>query len=218
MKFTQKTIQVLKNFATINQGILFKKGNILSTVSTGYTIIGHATLDQEIEKDFAIYDLNRFLGALSLFSDPDIQLHEGYLTIKDAGKELNYTFADPSVILAPRDDVKLPNVAATLKVSASVLSDITKALSVMGLPELAFVGDGENISVQAVNSKDPTSDVFKITNLGATENTFKAIFKIENMKIIPGEYEVSIAKKGISYFKGADIEYYIAIEINSKMV
>lgn len=216
MKFTQKTIQVLKNFAAINPAIQFKKGNILSTVSSGYTIVGIAELEQEIEQDFAIHDLNRFLGALSLFNNPDIQFHKSYLTIKDAGKELNYVFTDPSVILVP-PDAKLPDLAATVKVTASVLADITKALSVMSLPQLAFVGDGEEISVQAIDTANPTSDVFKITNLGKTDKEFRAVFKVENLKIIPGDYDVSIASEIVAEFKGESITYYLALEDESKM-
>jgi len=217
MKFTAKTIQVLKNFASINSCIHFKKGNILKTVNQPYTIVGMAKLDQEIEQDFAIFDLNRFLGALSLFNNPDIKLHERYMTITDGSKELNYVFADPATILKPKDGLALPNVATTVKISASTLADILKALSVMGLPELALVGDGESISVQAINSEDPTSDVFKITNLGNTDKVFKAIYKVENLKILPGEYTVDIASKGISLFKGENIEYFVAIEKNSTM-
>lgn len=217
MKFTTKTIQILKNFASINSCIHFKKGNILKTVNQPYTIVGIATLDQEIEQSFAIFDLNRFLGALSLFNNPDIQLHESYMTIKDGSKELNYIFADPSTILEPKEDLSLPNIAATVKISASNLADILKALSVMGLPQLAFVGDGENVSVQAINSEDPTSDVFKITNLGETDRVFRAIYKVENLKIVPGEYTVDIAERGISLFRGEGIEYFVAIEKNSSM-
>ena len=87
----------------------------------------------------------------------------------------------------------------------------------MGLPQLAFVGDGENVSVQAINSEDPTSDVFKITNLGETDRVFRAIYKVENLKIVPGEYTVDIAERGISLFKGEGIEYFVAIEKNSSM-
>lgn len=216
MKFTQKTIQVLKNFAAINPAIHFKKGNILSTVSTGFTIVGNATLDQTIEHDFAIHDLNRFLGAMSLFNNPDIQFHDRYLTIKDAGKELNYVFTDPSVILVP-PEVELPDLVATVKITANVLADITKALSVMSLPQLAFVGDGEDISVQAINTENPTSDTFKITNLAKHDTVFKAVFNVENLKIIPGDYDVSIASEIVAEFKGDNIVYHLALEDSSKM-
>ena len=216
MKFTQKTIQILKNFAAINPAIQFRKGNVLATVSSGYTIVGIAKLDQEIEQDFAIHDLNRFLGALSLFNAPDIQFHKNYLTIKDAGKELNYVFTDPSVILKI-PETELPDIAAKVTVTASVLADITKALSIMSLPQLAFVGDGEDISVQAIDISNPTSDTFKITNLGKTDKVFKAVFKVENMKIIPGDYEVTIASEIVAEFKGNIVDYYLALEGESKM-
>lgn len=219
MKFTQKTVQVLKNFASINSAIHFRKGEYISTVSKECTIIAKAKLDQTFEHSFAIFDLNRFLGALSLFNDPEIQFHDKYLTIKNDDRELNYIFTDPkSIQSAPENGIKVPDVAVELKLTASVISDITKALSIMSLPEVAFVGDGKTISVQAIDSNNPTTDVFKLTNLGKTDKTFKAIFKIENLKIVPADYDVTISREGVSHFTGQSIEYWIVVESKSEFV
>lgn len=217
MKFTQKTVQILKNFASINTAIHFKKGDYLSTASQGVTIVAKAKIDQTFEHDFAIFDLNRFLGALSLFNDPEIKFYDRYLVIKGQDRELNYTFTDPNTIVTPPKGLALPSVAANLKLPANILADIIKALSVMGLPEVAFVGDGEGISVHAIDTKDPTSNQFKISNLGKTDKTFRAVYRVENLKVIPMDYEVTIAPKGISHWVGDGIEYYIGIEKSSQM-
>lgn len=214
MKFTQKTVQILKNFASINSSIVIRNGDVLSTTSEMYTIIAKAKTDQTFEQIIPIFDLNRFLGALSLFNEPEIQCHDSYMTIRSTDKELNYIFADPKTIRQPPSGFSLPPSVVEFKLTASILSDILKALSIMGLPVIAFVGDGETISVQALDPKNPTSDNFKIGNLGATENKFKAIFRVENMKIIPSDYEVIICPK-VSYFRGNDIEYWIAVEKDS---
>jgi hypothetical protein len=215
MKFTQKTVQVLKHFSSINQSIVIRKGDVVSTTSELYTILAKTKVDQTFDTMIPIYDLNRFLGALSLFSEPEIVCHEKYMTIRSADKELVYLFADPKTIKQPPAGFSLPEPIVTLKLTASTLSDIMKALSIMSLPEIAFVGDGETVSVQALDTKNPTSDNFKIGNLGATDKKFMAIFRVENMKIIPSDYELSICPK-VSYFKGNDIEYWIAVEKDSK--
>jgi len=214
MKLTQKTVQILKNFASINQGIHIKKGDSLSTMSQVQSIVAKAKLDQEFEHSFALYDLNKFLGALSLFNDPELKIHEKYLTIQDDNRELNYTFTSPKMIAEPLV-VKLPQELSTFDVSAKVLSDVTKALNVMSLPEIAFIGDGENVSIHAVDSSNPTSDTYKVTNLGKTDNVFTAIFKIESMKIIPNDYRLTLTK-GVAYYAGSNIEYWVVAERNSK--
>lgn len=215
MKFTQKTVQILKHFSSINPSIVIKKGNFLSTTSEFYTIVAKAQTDQEFETMISINDLNRFLGALSLFNEPEIQCHEKYMTIRSVDKELNYLFADPKCIKQPASSIPLPNSVVELKLTASIITDIMKALSIMGLPDIAFVGDGETVSLQALDNKNPTSDNFKIGNLGSTQNKFKAIFRVENMKIIPADYELSICPK-VSYFKGDKTEYWIAVEKDSE--
>lgn len=214
MKFTAKTVQILKHYASINPSFVFKKGDVLETISHEETLVARTTTDQVIDQSFAIADLNRFLGALSLFKEPDIQFHKSYLTIKGDDRELNYVFADPRNIKQPPAGFKMPESAVELKLSASALSDILKALSIMSLPQVAFVGDGSSVSVQAIDSKNPTSDNFKVMNLGETDKVFKAIFRIENIKVLPADYDVKIAE-GISHFKGENMLYWIAVEDNS---
>lgn len=217
MKLDQRTIQVLKNFAGINPSILFRPGNSLRTITPTKTILAKATLDQEFPSSFAIYDLSKFLSVLSLFDDPELQIGEKSVVIKSGGKKVNYVFADPNTIVAPKDDkeIKFPAADVSFELTTEALADVMKALGVLRQPEIAVVGDGKTITLQTVNSKDPTSDVYSV-EVGTTDQTFNFIFKSENLRLLPDTYQVEIAKVGISRFTSKDVEYFIAIEANSK--
>ena len=217
MKLDPKTVSVLKNFSSINPSILFKEGSELRTISPTKNILAKAKVNQEFESQFAIYDLSRFLGVLSLFDNPDLNVNEKFVTIKDGQRKLNYTFADASAIIVPPDkDINLEgkNVAATVEVTSKSLDDVLKGLAVLRLPELAFVADGYTVALQAIDTKNPSSDVYSV-DLGPTDKTFKAVFKAENIKILPGDYAVTIYPDGIAAFAGTDVDYWIAMETSS---
>lgn len=217
MKLDQRTIQVLKNFSSINNSILFRPGNVIKTITPTKTILAKATLQQEFPSTFAIYELNKFLSVLSLFEDPELEIGEKSVLIKSGRKKVNYVFADPNTIVAPKEDkeIKFPSADVTFDLTNEVLSDVTKALGVLRQPEIAISGDGEVVVISTVNSKDPTSDVYSV-EVGETDKTFNFIFKAENIKLLPDNYTVDIASAGISRFKSTDVEYYIAVEANSK--
>jgi hypothetical protein len=217
MKLDSRTLQVLKNFSTINPSVLFRPGNILKTITPTKTILARATLQQEFPSQFAIYDLSKFLSVLSLFDDPDLEIGEKSVVIRSGRKKVNYVFADPNSIVAPKDDkeIRFPEPDVSFEFTQEQLSDVMKALGVLRQPEIAVTGDGEVITVQTTNSKDPTSDVYSI-EVGETNKRFNFIFKAENIKLLPGTYRVDIAAAGISRFTGEDIEYFVAVESNSK--
>lgn len=217
MKLDQRTLQILKNFSSINQSILFRSGNVQKTITTTKTILAKATLQQEFPSSFAIYDLNRFLAVLSLFDDADLEIGDKSLVIKSGRKKVNYVFADPNTIVAPKDDkeINFPSADVSFELTNEVLTDITKALGVLRQPEIAIVGNGNTISIQTINSKDPTSDVYSV-EVGETNKDFNFIFKAENLRLLPDTYSVDIASAGISRFQSKDVEYFIAIEANSK--
>lgn len=217
MKLDPKTIQILKNFATINPSIQIEKGNVLRTISPAKNVLAKATIDQEFDRTFAIYDLSKFLSALSLFSDPDLVFSDNFVTIKADGKKLNYTFAAPSTITLPpppEKEIHLPGLDALVTLTRQALDDAQKAQAVLRLPELAFVADGNTVALQAINSKDPSADVYSV-DLGGTDKAFKAVLKAENVKTLPGDYEVEISAAGITHFKGIGIDYWIALETSS---
>lgn len=216
MKFDARTLQILKSFSLINPSIHIKSGNVLSTISSTKTVMAKATLDTEIDEGFAIYDLSRFLGVLSLMEEPDLNLSDKVIKITGKnGDTINYTCADASNIVTPPDkDIKLPSEDVEFTMKEGDFSRVMKALSVLSLPEIAIVGDGKSVYLQAVDSKNPTADVYK-TPVGETDRTFRVIFKSENLKIMPGEYRVVISAKGLSHFIGDKIQYWIAVENSS---
>lgn len=220
MKLEAKTVQVLKNFSTINPSMLFKPGNVLATVSPTRSVLAKARIGQKFEKQFAIYDLSRFLTVMSLFENPDIELNDQSATIRSNDRELDYRYADPSTIIAPPEkDLSLPSDDVSFTLTATNLADIQKALSALSMPEIAVVGDRKKMWLQVMDSKNSQGDSYKI-GLGTTEKKFKLVFKAENLKLIAQDYEVRITSKGISHFKGSsvvDVDYWITLEAKASV-
>jgi hypothetical protein len=215
MKIDTNTINVLKNFAKVNPSIVFPEGNVLKTISPSKTIMAKSEVTTHFEKRFAIYNLDRFISTLSLFNDPELDFRERFVEISDVNSKIRYTYADESTITkAPDKEINLPSIDVTFTLSNENLKSVEKGAGILQLPEIIVVGDGSTISLQAADSKNPTSDVFSI-EIGSTDKVFKVIFKSENIKIIPGEYTVSISARGISHFVGKEAEYWIAVEQSS---
>lgn len=217
MNIDVKTIQILKNFANINPSIAINEGSVVRTVSATKTILAKAAVPDTFTSKFAIYNLPRFLGALSLFEKPSLSFTTSDVVISDgSGRTTNYSLCEESLIQkAPEKDLKIDNPDVTFTLTENTLKEIIKALSVLGLPDIAIVGDGQNVLIKALDSKQVTNDMFTI-KIGATDKVFKAIFKAENItKILNGQYNVTISQRGIAHFKGVDIEYWIAIEADS---
>jgi len=217
MKLEAKTLNVLKNFSTINPSILFKEGNVVSTISPTKTVLAKAKVDTNFTKRFAIYDLSRFLGSMSLINEPDLDFNDNFVKIVGSnGSSLNYTYASEATIKTPPEkELTLPSVDVSLTISDQILKEIIRACSTLGMPEISIVGDGTNVSIQAGNSKESTGDVFNI-NFGSTDKTFLVIFKLENViKIMSDNYDIKISSKGISHWAGREIEYWVAFEKGS---
>lgn len=215
MKLEGRTLSILKNFASINPSVMFKPGDVLKTMSPNKTILAHAKLGEAVGNEFAIYDVSRFLSVLSLFEKPTLTVEERYMRIADGQQHVNYTFADPKMIVQASD--KTPQVVdaeINFHLTAATLDRVQKAAGVLKMPELAVVGDGEAIYVEASDSKNPSGDNFAV-RVGDTTHRFKMVFKSENIKVIAGDYDVSISSKGISQFKGTDVDYWIVAEANS---
>lgn len=212
MKLSTETIQILKNFSAINNSIVFNPGKVLTTMSNAKSVMGRADITEEIPSKFGIYDLSRFLGTISLFETPDIKIEETHAVISEGKKRITYTFTDPKLIITPpKDNIDLPDTKVEFDLTAGVFNEAMKSLSILSLPELGIVGDGEKIYIQAFNSKNPTGDVFS-TEVGETEDTFKLIFNAENMKAPVDNYHVKISSAKLSHFKSDKAEYYIAVE------
>jgi hypothetical protein len=215
MQLSAKTINVLKNFSTINPSIVLKPGNTVATISPNKTIMARATVPDSFDGTYGIYALNRFISALSLFESANIEFGSESARISSNNRSIVYHYSDPSVIMVPPErEIKLPSVDVEFKLTNKDIQTVMKALGVLGLPEIAVVGDGSSVSLQAVDTKAGSADTYSI-DVGETDKAFRAIFRAENMKMMDGDYIVRLSSKGISQFIGMDIEYWIAIESTS---
>ena len=218
MKLSDSTLSLLKNFSTINQSILFKQGTKLRTISVMKNILAEAEIDEEFPRQFGIYDLGQFLNGLSLHHNPELDfVNDGYVVIKEGRSRSKYFFADPSVIITPPDkSIDLPSEDVTFDLSTDQLDKLLKAAAIYQLPDLAVVGKDGVVKVVVRDKKNETSNDFAIT-VGETDATFSFNFKVENIKILPGTYNVVVSQKLLSRFtnKNQDLIYYIALEPDS---
>ena len=220
MKLSETTINLLKNFKEINQSILFKQGNRLRTMSVMKNILAEATIEEEFPKDFGIYDLSQFINGIELHkpSIPEFNFdNDGYVVIKEGKMKSHYFFADPSVIITPPDKtLSLPSEDVTFDLSTNQLDKLLKAAGIYQLPDLSVVGENGVVRLLVRDKKNDTSNSFAIT-VGETESIFNFNFKVENIKILPGTYEVVVSQKLLSRFtaKNYDLTYYIALEPDS---
>ena len=217
MKLSNNTTNILKNFSQINQSILIKEGNKLKTISVMKNILAEAEVEEEFEKDFAIYDLNQFLSGLSLYDAPDLDFGESYLTIRDGRRRAKYFFADPDVIVSPPEkEITLPSRDVCFTVATQQLDKLLKAASIYQVPDLSAVGRNGKIELVVRDKKNDTSHEFS-EEVGETDVEFSFNFKVENIKIIPGAYDVVISSKLLAEFtnKNTDLKYYIALEPDS---
>ena len=218
MKLSDQTLTVLKNFAGINNSILVKQGVQLRTISVAKNILAEARIEEEIPRDFAIYDLNQFLNGLSLHQDPEMDFkEETYLTIREGKRRVKYFFADPDVIISPPEkEITLPSEDAHFQLDSITLEKLLKAAAVYQLPDLSAVGGAGVVKLVVRDKKNDTSNEFAIV-VGETDKDFVFNFKVENIKIIPGAYDVVVSSKLLSKFtnESLDLKYFIALEPDS---
>ena len=218
MKLSEKTLTLLKNFSNINQSILFKQGSSLRTISVMKNILAEATIDEDLPTDFGIYDLGQFLNGLALHQRPELDFqNEGYVYIKEGRMRSKYFFADPKVIVTPPDkEITLPSEDVSFTLSTDQLDKLLKAAGIYQLPDLAVVGKNGVVKIQVRDKKNDTSNDFAIT-VGETDDSFEFNFKVENIKILPGTYDVVVSKKLLSRFtcQNYNLKYYIALEPDS---
>ena len=218
MTLCDNTLMVLKNFAGINNSILVKKGSKLRTMSVAKNILAEADINEDFPREFGIYDLNQFLNGLSLHQDPNLDFSEDtYLTIREGKRRVKYFFADPQVIVTPPEkEIDLPTKDVCFQIESVTLDKLLKAAAVYQLPDLSAVGKDGVIKLVVRDKKNDTSNEFAIV-VGETDKDFVFNFKVENIKIIPGSYDIVISSKLLSKFTNTNISlvYYIALEPDS---
>ncbi len=219
MKLSEKTISLLENFSSINQSILVKKGSKLRTISVMKNILAEADVDENFERDFGIYDLPQFLNGVNLMKDPDLDLkNETYMIIREGkSTRVKFAFADPDVIISPPEkEMSLPSSDVTFQLDSVQLGKLLKASQVYQLPDLSAIGNGKEVVLVVSDRKNDNSNEYSL-KVGKTEQVFEFNFKIENIKLIPGSYDVQISREKIAKFTNSNynLDYFIALEPDS---
>ena len=220
MKLSSNTTMVLKNFATINQNLVIKEGSELLTMSSMKNIVAKATVEENFPKEFAIYDLNEFLASLSIFKSPVLEFEEQYLTIKEEDqphKKLTYFYSDPSVVQSPTKTISMPSEEVKFHLDINKLLEMKRAAGVIGSPDMVLQKSSGNSSLLVKDKKNDTANNYSSDIKTDGDGEYKFFFKVENLKLFDGDYDVKISSKNISHFKNdkSNIEYWIALEPES---
>ena len=222
MKLSNETVTVLKNFSTINQNLVIKSGNSISTMSAMKNIVAKARVQETFAQEFAIYDLNEFLASLSLFNNPDLDFQDDFVVISN-GAHLKYWYSDPSVVTTPMKEVTMPESEVSFTLESNMISDVQKAAAVIGAPDMVLEAMSTGVAVLKVTDKKNTTAndyavKIDVNNEDGKDVPYKFWFKVENLKLLPGTYNVAVSSKNISHFVNTkvDVDYFIALEPESK--
>jgi hypothetical protein len=218
MKLSKETTEILKNFASINPSLIFKAGSVQKTISPQKTVLAIANVSESFDKEFAIYDLTQFISTVSMFEDAELKLGEDTLTVTNGKGRANIRYAKSDLIQAPADKtLSLSSTEISFVLEAGTLQSAIRAAGVLGLPEIALIGRDGVAYLAAIDSRTEGSNNF-MYEVGKSETNYRMIFKIDNLKLLPRDYEVRVSAKGLSHFKSKtnDIEYWIAAEQSSK--
>ena len=220
MKLSEHTISVLKNFASINQNLVIREGSELQTMSAMKNIVARSGVEENFPKEMAIYDLNEFLAALSLFSSPVLEFDEQYVTIKEESNPTNslkYFYSDPSVVTSPSKMINMPSNEVKFTMSNDDLSKLKRAASAIGAPDMVLEKNGAGSSLTVKDKKNDTANNYSLDVNTQSDGEFNFFFKVENLKLLDGTYDVEVSAKNISHYKNknSDIEYWIALEPES---
>lgn len=214
MQFSDETLGVLKNFSRINQSVLFKPGQKIRTISPQKTVMAEAVVVEEFPSSAGVYDISRFIGTLSLFDAADVSFDADSFRISNDKSELKYTYTAENMIVTPPDkEITIPNVEATLEISSTSLENVAKAADVLGLPEICFSAIDGTIFISATDSKNPTSDSYRtklVEDAGCSD--FKMYIQKDYLRLLPGDYTVSLSKSGMAHFKSSKVQYWVACD------
>ena len=217
---SEDTINVLKNFATINPNLVFTPGQKVKTISEAKTIMAHADIVEDMPKEFGVYDLNEFLSVYNLVEQPSLEFEDKSVLINGANNQVvRYFFSETEILTTPQKDIQMPDAELGFTLTDEILNQIRKAAAVLGHTELSLKGDNGVITASVVDTKDNTSNSFsyELDRDNACVESFNFIVSIPNLKLLPGDYFVSISSKLISNWTNNNypIEYFVALEKNS---
>jgi hypothetical protein len=217
MKLSDKTVEILKNFATINQSILIRDGSDLNTMSVQKNVLASVIAAETFPKEFGIYDLNEFLSALSLFENPDLEFGDSSMTMTGSdGSSTSYWYADKSIIIYPEKEITMPECEVNFTLKKDVFNKLLRATGTLGLNDLCIRNEGDKIVAEVQDKRNDTSNTYSI-EVGdyAGDDNFNFFFLTERMKMLPNDYQVEISSKNISKFSCGDLVYWVALESDS---
>jgi len=219
VKISKETLSVLKNFSQLNSNILVRPGNVISTVTPAKNVMAEATIGENFEVEFGIWDLNKFLGTVSLFDSPSFDFSEKSVRIsRNNGSAVTYYYSEPSLLTVVNKKVQMPETVISFEFTESMFSDLQRAASVLQLPDMSIRSEGGEIVAVALDKKDPTSNNYTVVlDDYRSDASFNFNFKIDNMKMLAGDYQVDICESVVSSFtnKNVDVKYWIALETDS---
>jgi len=225
MKLSNDTLNVLKNFASINPNLVFKPGQKLKTISEAKTILASADIVEDFPIEFGVYDLNEFLSILNLIEDPELEFEDKSVLIKNSSvnnQKVRYFYSSPEILTTPQKDIQMPEPEVGVNLSDDVLNQIRKAAALLGHTELSIQGEDGVVTASVFDSKDATSNSFtmELDKDNACKNEFNFVVSIPNLKLLPGDYFVSISSKLISNWTNSNypVEYFVALEKSSTYV
>lgn len=217
MKLSDNTLKLLNNFSTINSGITVKSGNELTTVSAMKNIFAKAVVDETFDQEHSIYDLSEYLGAVSLFDTPDFAFSGDSVNVTEGDNAVKYFYADPQMVISPQKDITMPDPEISFDLDKDVLGSLLKASSVLSLPDMVLSSDGITVELTVKDKKNATSNVYSRTVAQGNGSTYEMFLRMDNIKVISGDYTVFVSSKGIAHFTNRNItvEYFIALEPDS---
>jgi hypothetical protein len=221
MELSNRTVEILRNFSTINPNIVVNGGNVLKTMSIAKNIVSRAEIDESFPNTFGIYDLSEFLSVLSLVDRPSITFGENFCTVSDGSglSSVKYFYSDPEMLSAPKKDIVMPECEVKFLLTNETLSKIKRASSALGYENISIRPNGSAVEITVVDTDDSTSNSFSVLVEGQFPEgaDFNFIMGVNNMKLLGEDYEVSISTKLISHFKSitSNTQYFIALEKSS---
>lgn len=220
MKISKETFAILKNYRDLNSNILISEGSTLKTLTPAKNVMATSTVEETFPVEFGIWDLTSFLGTISLFDDPDFDFQDKYVTIiGENGSTVKYFYSEPSLLTVPTKDVKMPESVVRIDLTEESFNDLRKAASVLNLNDLSICStDGTTVNAILSDKKNSTSNTYSVDiGYNEGEHTFNFDFKIDNLRIIPGDYEILFAEKIVSQFtnKNLNLSYWVALESSS---
>tara|TARA_R110000796_G_scaffold250202_1_gene378868 strand:- start:414 stop:1082 length:669 start_codon:yes stop_codon:yes gene_type:complete len=217
MKLSDNTLKLLNNFSTINSGITVKAGNEITTVSAMKNIFAKAVVEENFETEHSIYDLSEYLGAVSLFDTPDFVFNGESVDVIEGDNSVKYYYADPQMVISPQKDIVMPEAEISFDLDEGILSALLKASSVLSLPDMVLSSDGTTVNLTVKDKKNATSNVYSRTVAQGNGSTYEMFLRMDNIKVVGGDYTVFVSSKGIAHFTNRNIavEYFIALEPDS---